>query len=92
MPAVDALGSFQPINHVKPPQHCAIPTLSDTVDLPFITSGFSFTVAGTVKVTTQGGETLTIPSGALAIAVIHKLRITRIWSTGTTATGFLVFW
>lgn len=44
-------------------------------------------VVGAVKLTTRGGTTVTIPSGGLAAGVLHPIRVQRVWSTGTTATG-----
>ncbi len=49
--------------------------------------GISFAVAGALKVTTTGGQTVTITSGALSAGIIHPIGIVRVFSTGTTATG-----
>lgn len=51
----------------------------------------SFSAAGTLKVTTSGGDTVTIPSGSLAVGMQHLLNVTRIFSTGTTATNIVVY-
>lgn len=60
-------------------------TLSDTVDLTTPSRGIILAAEGAVKVTTVGGSTLTLPAGLLAPGIIHPLRLTRIWLTGTTA-------
>lgn len=72
----------------SPPAHwaAAASLLSDTVDLTVPTRGFVITVAGAIKVTTLGGETVTFPSGMFSTGVIHPSQFMRIWSTGTTAT------
>lgn len=77
---------------VEPAEHVALPSLSDSADLTDVTRGLSFAVAGDIKVNTVGGETVVIPSGALAPGIIHPLRVSRIWSTGTAATGLVVYW
>lgn len=51
----------------------------------------SFSTAGTLKVVTSGGDTVTIPSGSLAIGMQHLLNVARIWATGTTATNIVVY-
>lgn len=75
-----------------PPTHVAAAAKSDTVDLDFVTTGISLTVAGDIKLITAGGETVTFLSGALAIGVIHRIRVARIFLTGTAATGIWVYW
>lgn len=60
-------------------------------DLPATTRGVAFATAGAIKVTTANGETLIIPSGALAAGIVHPVRWTRVHSTGTTASGIVGF-
>lgn len=74
-----------------PHVRCALVTPADGSDLPFLTRGLSIAGAGAVRVTTAAGDTVTIPSGALAAGVVHPLRVSRVWSTGTTATGIVAF-
>ncbi|MBM7045436.1 hypothetical protein [Rhizobium lusitanum] len=84
---------FQYTNDLSSPAtHCALVTPSDTVDLTEITRAVAFTAAGTLKVTMQGGETVVIPSGALSPGQMNPMRVTRIWATGTTATGLVAWW
>ena len=59
---------------------------SDTVDLPFVTRALYVSVAGAVKVTMMDGSTETYPN---LLAGRHPLRVTRVWQTGTTATGMI---
>lgn len=62
-------------------------TPSDTVDLPNLAHGLLVGVAGAVKVTFQGGAVLVIP--LLAAGAFHKMKVKRVWATGTTATGIV---
>jgi hypothetical protein len=39
-----------------------------------------------------GGEDVTYLSGSLALGVAHRLRVTRVFATGTTATGIFGEW
>jgi hypothetical protein len=50
------------------------------------------TVAGTLHVTMVGGEDVTYLSGSLALGVAHRLRVARVFATGTTATGIFGEW
>lgn len=56
---------------------------SDTVDLTNATRAIYINVAGNLKFTSVGGQTLTRPFGA----GWHPIRAVRVFSTGTTATG-----
>ena len=76
----------------SPAEHCALVTPSDSVDLVHASRGIAFVTAGALAIITVGGETVTIPSGALAAGAIHPVRATRIKSTGTTAANICVFW
>jgi hypothetical protein len=77
---------------VEPAKHCALVTASDSADLTHATRGISFGTAGALKVTMFGGETVVIPSGALAAGVVHPLSVMRIWSTGTGASSIVAYW
>ena len=48
--------------------------------------GIMVLTAGTVKITTQGGDDVAFADGEIATGIIHPIRVTRVWSTGTTAT------
>lgn len=91
MAAVDSFSTFKE-GLQSPPSHVALVTPNDDNDLGYATRGVSFGTAGALKVTTVGGETVTIPSGALAAGVIHPLRVVRIWSAGTGALNIVAYW
>jgi len=61
-------------------------TPSDSSDVTQELRALSISVAGALKVTTAGGDTVTfanVPAG------IFPVRCKRIWSTGTAATGIV---
>ena len=62
-------------------------TGNDSTDLTVTPRAIYVGGAGNVKVTTIGGDTVTF-SGALAGTII-PVRVTRVFSTGTTATNLL---
>ena len=67
----------------------AVVTPSDTADVSLtFFRGIIVGVAGAVKVTMNGTTTITFPN--LVAGVIHPICGTRIWATGTTATGIVV--
>lgn len=61
-------------------------TPSDTADLPSASRGINVATSGIVKITTVGGTT-----GAIYVVagVVFPVRVTRVWATGTTATGIM---
>lgn len=64
-------------------------TPSDSAGLGLTSNAISIGVAGTITVDMAGGEhavLLTLPAGLFEIAV------TKVYSTGTTATGIAVLW
>lgn len=63
-------------------------TPSDTVDLPEVCRRLNVAAAGTVRVTTLGGDTETV---YIAAGVVFPLVVTRVHATGTTATGIIGF-
>lgn len=72
-------------------KHAAAVTPSDVADLPNQALGLYLGSAGHVKVTTVGGETVTLTT--MAAGVIHRgIAIQRIWSTGTAAGSIIAFW
>lgn len=69
-------------------------TPSDTAIINFggkakATRGISLAGAGTLRVITVHGEDITIPSGALAVGVIHAIAVKQVYATGTSATGIV---
>jgi hypothetical protein len=76
---------------IDSPLHAAAITPSDTADLAATTDFISFVNSGaqTLQVTTFSGETLAIgalPSGQ------YRMRVRRVWSTGTTVTSIVGYW
>lgn len=65
-------------------QHIFAITPSDGSDLAFVTRGINASADCTVKITTDGGETITAFQ-------LHKgynpIRVTKVFSTGTTLGG-----
>jgi len=63
-------------------------TPDDANDLTYETRGIYIGAAGDLKVTlAQDRSTVTFT--ALSVGVIHPIAASRIWATGTTATGIL---
>lgn len=76
-----------------PAQHCVLADYSGgDVNLAKVSRGVSISGAGALKVTMVGGETVVIPSGALAAGIIHPIMITKVFQTGSAATGVTVWW
>ena len=71
----------------SPGEHAIAVTPNDSVDLTYVTRGIYVGGTGTLKVTMLGGEAVTFTG--LAAGVIHPIRASRIWSTGTSATTIL---
>ena len=59
-------------------------TPDDSQDLPHVTTSLNVATPGTVRVTTLDGSTadITVHPGQA-----FPIRVRRVWSTGTTATG-----
>ncbi|MDO6587342.1 hypothetical protein Q4543_17660 [Salipiger sp. 1_MG-2023] len=73
-----------------PATHAASVTPSDSTDLSAVSRAIMVGVSGDVAVITQGGETVTLPS--LQAGLPYAVRVSRILSTGTTATGIVALW
>lgn len=56
----------------------------DGTDLPMPSRALNASQEGTVRVTTTGGTTATL---YIAAGTCLPVRVTRVWATGTTATG-----
>lgn len=63
-----------------------------TISPPRTPRGFMVCDAGTVKITTQDGSVLTFADGSLAKNVMHPISVIKVWSTGTSATLFYIYW
>ncbi len=61
--------------------------IGSDVDLGTPCRGFMVGAAGNVKITTTGGDVVTLTN--LSPGVVYPWRCKRIWATGTTATGII---
>lgn len=75
-------------------QRAEVVVPSDTANLPVVDGGFPHarafyvTAAGTLHITTAGGDNVSIP----AVAVGHLfLAAVKVWATGTTASVIALF-
>lgn len=59
---------------------------SDSTDLQTVTRALNVATSGTVVVTTLEGQTGSV---TIAAGIPFPIRVTRVWSTGTTATGIV---
>ncbi|MBL3705556.1 hypothetical protein GI582_22905 [Sulfitobacter sp. BDSS02] len=70
----------------SPPENIFGVTPDDGADLPNASRALNVAQSGTVRVTTVGGDTETL---FLAAGIAFPVRVQRIWSSGTTATGIV---
>lgn len=75
---------------IGPCENVAIVTPSDGSDLSNTTRALFVGGAGDVKVTTKGGQTVTL--AGVAAGSVLPLRVERVWATGTTATNIAALW
>ena len=64
-------------------------TPNDTSDLTSVSRALNVSGDGTVRVTTLDGTTATV---YIAAGITFPLRVTRVWQTGTTASGIVAMW
>lgn len=84
----------QPNEYLRSPSRTFLGSAvaSDTVNIPNGPAlAIAVAVAGDIKITDMEDNDVVIPSGALAAGGQHSLQIKRLWSTGTTATGIVLF-
>ena len=74
----------------SPIANMAAVTPNDAVNLTNFTRGLYVGATGDVKVTTLNGNAVTMVG--LAAGVWHPIRVSRVWATGTTATGIVAGW
>lgn len=95
MAATDNFSGFKggtyPHGLDAPAMHAAAVTPSDSTDLASATRGLYVGTGGDVKVNTSGGETgivfTAVPGGT-----VLPIRVTRVLSTGTTASNIVALW
>jgi len=73
----------------SPATHLIEVVPSDTVDLSVSSRALNVAASGSVRVTTVGGDTATV---AIAAGSTMPIRVRRVWSTGTTATGIVAMY
>jgi hypothetical protein len=71
-------------------------TPSDTDDLAVACTALLISVDGALKVDLEGASggspvTLTFPTGTFPVKTFIPLRVRRVYATGTSATGIVVF-
>jgi len=71
----------------KPARNAVAVTPSDSVPLTFISQYLYIGGAGNVRVTLAGGDNVLLT--ALAVGVLHRLAVTHVYSTNTTATAIV---
>lgn len=85
-PAADTFGASTSID--APYTAAVAITPHDTNELATVTRGLYIGGAGNVAaVLADGGDAVTLT--ALAVGVIHRLRVRQVLATGTTATGIV---
>lgn len=86
-----AINSYKHLAYARAggPPNLALVTPDDATDLTHVSQWIYLGTAGTLQVTTLGGQTLTTPS---LHAGWHLMELTRIHATGTTASGIMVGW
>lgn len=60
-------------------------TPNDGANLSTPARGIVFKTAGALKITDSNGNIVIIPSGVLAVGVIHAINAVKVFATGTTA-------
>lgn len=86
MPIFDSFKDIQP-NLSGPVEGGFDISPSDTQDLVQVTRGVMVQTGGDLRVTLKSGDQVTLP--ALSPGVIYPLRVSRVWDSGTTATGLM---
>lgn len=71
----------------QPAVHAFAITPNDSTDLEYVTRAIYVGGAGDVAVTTQGGESVTF--SGVTVGTLLPIRVTKVKSTGTTATLLL---
>ena len=72
--AADSFGEIFPI------------TPSNDDPLATMARGIVFKTAGALKILDASGTERTIPTGVLAVGVIHRIKVKKVFATGTGAT------
>ena len=73
----------------SPPSNLIPVTPDDGADLEFAARALNVAVTGTVRVTSIRGDTATL---MVAAGIAFPVRVSRVWATGTTATGIVAMY
>lgn len=84
----DIFASFSP-SLESPASHILEVTPSDTEDLPVASRALNVASEGIVRVTTVGGDTANV---SVVAGVPFPIRCTRVWASGTTASGIVALY
>jgi hypothetical protein len=77
-------------NLIAPPASAVEVTPSDTADLAFATRAIYVGTAGNLKARMLDGTEVTLSN--VQAGCQYAMRVDRIFSTGTTASGIVAFW
>lgn len=83
--------SQRPKSDRSPAGRVELVTPSDSVDFDTPCRGISFGTGGALSIVDLTGDTVVIPSGALAAGIVHPIFAQRINSTGTTAEDIVAY-
>ena len=73
----------------SPATHLLAVTPDDATDLAYISRALNVAQGGALRVTTIGGDTETF---YIAAGQPFPIRVSRVWQTGTTATGIVALY
>lgn len=87
MPAIDTYG--KDIQQIGPASNGAAVVPSDANDLTNVTRALICGADGNIAVNMRGGGSITFAAKA---GSLYPISVSRVLSTGTTATGIVAFW
>lgn len=73
----------------SPPSGLIAVNPDDAQDLPQASRGINVAQSGDVRITAVDGTTATV---AISAGIIFPIRASRVWATGTTATGIVALY
>ena len=88
MPAIDTYG--KDISQIGPARNAAAVTPNDSTDLANVSRGIMVGVSGNVSVNMSGGGSAVVMP--MTAGQLYPIAVSRVLSTGTTATGIVALW
>ena len=88
MSAIDAFRKLTGGSYIGSAEHAFAITPADGADLAYVTRAVYVGGAGAMKVDMHGGEDGVTFTG-LVVGMIYPLRVSRVYSTGTSATNII---